>query len=77
MEKQSLIERIEINPSIMLGKPVIKGTRLPVSIIVEKIAYGATIEDILTQYPFLKKNDINAALLYAAKVIETEDVYVV
>ena len=58
MEKHSLIERIEINPSIMLGKPVIKGTRLPVSIIVEKIDYGATIEDILTQYPFLKKNDI-------------------
>ena len=77
MIKQSLLKRIEINPEIMLGKPVIKGTRWPVSIIVEKIAFGATFDEILEQYPFLEKRDINAALLYAAKLMETEDVYAV
>jgi len=77
MRKQSLIKRIEVNPEIMLGKPVIKGTRLPAAIIVEKIAYGATIEDILVQYPFLEKHDINAALYYAARVMKSESVFAV
>ena len=77
MNKQSLIKRIEINPEIMLGKPVIKGTRLPVAIIVEKSAYGATVEDILEQYPFLEKYDINAALYYAARLMKSEHVYAV
>jgi uncharacterized protein (DUF433 family) len=60
----------------MLGKPVIKGTRLPVEIIVEKIAYGETTEDILKDYPFLTEDDIRAALLYAAKSLSHEEVYV-
>ena len=71
----ALLKRIEISSTIMLGKPVIKGTRLPAALIVEKIAYGETAEEILEQYPFLKKDDINAALFYAAKVMQTEDVY--
>lgn len=75
MRKQSLLKRIEISPEIMLGKPVIKGTRLPAALIVEKIAYGATFKEILKQYPFLEKEDINAALFYAARAIQTEDVY--
>jgi len=75
MNKEKLIKRIEVNPKIMLGKPVIKGTRLPASIIVEKIAYGIKVEEILEQYPFLEINDVNAALLYAARVMETEDIY--
>ncbi|APF20169.1 protein of unknown function DUF433 [Caldithrix abyssi DSM 13497] len=75
MKNKNLMDRIEINPNIMLGKPVIKGTRLPVSIIVEKIAYGTSIEEILKQYPFLKQMDINAALFYAAQVINFENVY--
>lgn len=75
MRKQSLIKRIEINPEIMLGKPVVKGTRLPAEIIVEKIAYGLTVEEILEQYPFLHKNDISAALLYASSVMKKEEVY--
>jgi uncharacterized protein (DUF433 family) len=75
MNRKSLIKRIELNPEIMLGKPVIKGTRLPADIIVEKIAYGATAEDILNQYPFIEKEDINAALLYAARVMKAEEVY--
>jgi uncharacterized protein (DUF433 family) len=59
----------------MLGKPVIRGTRLPVEIIVEKVAYGATIGDLRKDYPFLKGDDIRAALLYAAKRIANEEVY--
>jgi uncharacterized protein (DUF433 family) len=75
MRKQSLLKRIEVNPEIMLGKPVIKGTRLPAAMIVEKMAFGATMDDILAQYPFLEKNDINAALYYAARVMKSESVF--
>ena len=77
MRKESLLKRIEINPEIMLGKPVIKGTRMPAGLIVEKIAYGASIDEILKQYPFLKKDDINAALFYASRVMKTEDIYAI
>lgn len=59
----------------MLGKPVIKGTRLPVEIIVEKVAYGDTIEGLRKDYPFLKEEDIKAALLYAAKRVADEETY--
>ncbi len=76
LEKR-LLERIVLDPKIMLGKPVIKGTRLTVEIIVEKIAYGETVEDIKKDYPFLKKDDIRAALLYAAKRLANEEVYAV
>ncbi|RMG72660.1 MAG: DUF433 domain-containing protein [Nitrospirae bacterium] len=75
MNEEKLLKRIEINPRIMLGKPVIKGTRLPVEIIVEKIAYGETFRDIMEEYPFLKEDDIKAALLYAAKSISLEEVF--
>ena len=75
MTEKTLLKRVIVDPKIMLGKPVIKGTRLPVEIIIEKIAYGATKEDILEDYPFLKEDDIRAALLYAAKCIAHEEVY--
>lgn len=55
MKEENLLRRIELNPHIMLGKPIIKGTRLPVDIVVERMAYGATIEDLKKDYPFLKK----------------------
>lgn len=70
-----MLKRIEINPAIMLGKPVIRGTRLPVEIVVEKIAYGASEEELLKSYPFLSKEDIHAALLYAAKSVSREEIY--
>jgi len=75
--KEKLLERIEINPQIMMGKPVIKGTRLPVEIILEKLAYGCSEEDILQDYPFLTKEDIRASLLYAAKILSLEEEYVI
>lgn len=77
MNEEKFIERIVIDPGIMLGKPVIKGTRLPVEIIVEKIAYGETVADIKKDYPFITEEDITAALLYAAKRLANEEVYAV
>ena len=75
MTERTLLKRIVVDPKIMLGKPVIKGTRLPVEIIIEKVAYGATIENLRKDYPFLKESDIRAALLYAAKQIANEEIY--
>jgi len=73
--KKDLLNRVELNPDVMLGKPVIRGTRLPVEIILEKLAFGATEEEILKDYPFLDREDIKAALYYAAKVISMEEEY--
>jgi uncharacterized protein (DUF433 family) len=75
MKEDKLLKRIALDPKIMLGKPVIKGTRLPVELIVEKIAYGATYEDLKTDYPFLTDDDIRASILYAAKRLAHEEVY--
>ena len=72
--KERLLKRIETNPNSMFGKPVIKGSRLPVEMILEKLAYGETEDEILKEYPFLKKEDIKAALLYAAKTLSLEEV---
>ena len=64
--KTKLIKR---NPSIMMGKPVIAGTRLPVDLILKKIAAGETIEQLLEEYPRLTDEGIRAALYYAAQTI--------
>ena len=65
-------DKIEINPDVMLGKPVIKGTRIPVELIIRKLGEGAVFEDLLDAYPNLKKEDIQAALLYAAEHLGNE-----
>ena len=67
-------EYIEANPNIMLGKPVIKGTRLTVELILRKLAGGYTAKEIMEMYPGLKTKDIMAALTYATLVIENEEV---
>jgi len=59
-------DRIEINPNIMFGKPVIKGTRVTVEQILRKLAGGMTIEEIITDHPHLRKEDILAAQEFAA-----------
>ena len=64
--------KIETKPDIMLGKPVIKGTRIPVELIIRKLGEGASFEDLLDAYPALKKEDIQAALLYAAEYLGNE-----
>lgn len=77
MTEKELLKRIIIDPKIMLGKPVIRGTRLTVEIIIEKLAYGQTIGDLKKDYPFITESDIRAALLYAAKSISREEVYAI
>ncbi len=67
-------ERIVVNPEIMVGKPVIKGTRIPVDAIIRRLAEGMSIKEILEEYPNLKEEDIKAALEYAAKVVAGEEV---
>ena len=66
--------RIEINPDVMLGKPVIKRTRIPVELVIRKLGEGAALEDLLDAYPNLKKDDIQAALLYAADHVGNEKI---
>ena len=69
-------DRIEINPKIMLGKPVIRGTRIPVELIVRKLAEGADEKALHTAYPRLTAADIQAALRYAADSLAHEEVLV-
>ena len=59
-------DRIEINPAVMMGKPVIRGTRIPVELILRKLSEGATEADLLDAYPRLTHADFQAALAYAA-----------
>jgi uncharacterized protein (DUF433 family) len=67
-------ERIEINPEVLQGKPVIRGTRVPVELLLRKLAEGATVEDLLDAYPRLGIDDIRASLDYAADAIAHETV---
>ena len=73
--EEKLLNRIIINPKIMTGKPIIKGTRIPVEQILTLLAQGLSFDEILKDYPHLKKDDIMAALLYAAKVMGKEEIY--
>ena len=66
-------ERIEINPTIMLGKPVIKGTRIPVYVILNLLSEGYDMERVIEEYPDLEKKDILAALKFAAKTTQFEE----
>ncbi|MHA1471444.1 MAG: DUF433 domain-containing protein, partial [Candidatus Asgardarchaeia archaeon] len=67
------LDRIEINPKKAGGKPVIKGTRIPVYLILELIANGWSFGEILKNYPQLKKEDILAAIAYASKILKEEE----
>ncbi len=72
-----LMDRIELNPRVCNGMPVVKGTRIPVSIILELIAEGETWDKLLAGYPELSKKDIQAALLYARASIDHAEIRVV
>ena len=65
-------EMIETKPEVMLGKPVIKGTRIPVDLIVRKLGEGASFEGLIDGYPNLSREAIQAALIYAADMIHNE-----
>lgn len=67
-------DRIEINPKVMLGKPVIRGTRITVELILRKLAEGASESELLEDYPHLKPEDIRAAMAYGAASVAHEEV---
>jgi uncharacterized protein (DUF433 family) len=69
--------RIEINPKLMLGKPVIRGTRITVELILRKLGEGATTRDLLEAYPQLAAGDIAAAMTYAADALAHEETLLV
>ena len=70
MEDEKLLERIVINPKIMVGKPVIQGTRLTVEYVLNLLAHGARAEEILQEYKGLTQEDIQACILFATKALE-------
>jgi uncharacterized protein (DUF433 family) len=72
--KENLVDRIEIRSDVMLGKPVIKGTRITVEIILEKLAADISIEDVLGDYPDLERADVLAALAYARQALGTDEI---
>jgi uncharacterized protein (DUF433 family) len=65
-------EHIEVRPDVMMGKPCLKGTRIPVYLILEKLAAGETSESILAAYPQLRSEHIRASLEYAARLAADE-----
>ncbi len=69
------LAHIEINTAILAGKPIIRGTRFPVELILKLVAQRWTDEQIIQEYPTLKKEDIQEALLYAEKLVQNEEVY--
>lgn len=72
MEWQS---RIVLDPAVLVGKPVIKGTRISVEFVVDLLARGWTVEQVLKEYDHLTLEDIQACLAYASEVLKSERVY--
>jgi uncharacterized protein (DUF433 family) len=68
------INRIELNPRVCNGRPVIKGTRIPVSVILEQIADGRSWDNLLESYPELTTEDIRAALFYARSCLDHSEI---
>jgi uncharacterized protein (DUF433 family) len=74
MEWQS---RIVLNPDVLIGKPIVKGTRLTVEFIIDLLAQGWSTEEILRNYPGIVVEDIHACLSYASKALQSEKVYAI
>lgn len=69
----TITNRIEINPKVMLGKPIIRGTRIPVELILRRLSEGMNEADLLEAYPRLRREDIHAAIRYAADTLSHEE----
>ena len=72
MDNEQLLERIHVNPEVMAGKPVIRGTRLTVERVLSLLAHGATTDEILEEYEGLAPDDLRACLLFASKTLESD-----
>lgn len=70
---KSISNRIVVDNEILAGKPIIKGTRISVELILDLLSSGMSIEDILKEYPHLKKIDVLAAIAYATKILKHEE----
>lgn len=70
MNEKKLLKRISMNPKVMTGKPVIAGTRLTVEFILNLLAHGANVQDILDEYNGITAEDVQACILFASKALE-------
>jgi uncharacterized protein (DUF433 family) len=70
-----LLDRITVNPEVMVGKPTIRGLRITVEQILKALAGNVTVQDLLEDYPELEPEDIQAVLLYAAELASEEQVF--
>lgn len=68
-------DRVTVNPEVLVGKPVIKGTRIAVEFVIDLLARGWTAEQILKEYDHLTREDIQACLAYASEMLKSERVY--
>jgi uncharacterized protein (DUF433 family) len=68
-------DRISIDPQVLVGKPVVRGTRLAVEFIIDLLAQGWTVTQILENYPGLTPEDVSACLKYASEILKSERVY--
>lgn len=75
MSAKQLLDRITINPEVMVGKPTIRGLRITVEQILNALAGGVTTQELLEEYPELEPEDIQAVLLYAADLVSEEQVF--
>ena len=73
--ENNLLSRIEINPQVLTGKPIVRGLRISVDQILQSLAAGIGTDELLSEYPDLENDDIKACLLYAAQLVEEERVY--
>lgn len=77
MGKENLLNRITVNPEVMVGKPTIRGLRITVEQILKALAGGVTVEELLEDYSELEREDIQAALMYASELVNEEQVFAV
>jgi uncharacterized protein (DUF433 family) len=72
---ENLLDRISINPDIMMGKPCIKGSRITVEHVLSELSSGMSIEQFLSHYPHINDGDVRAAMAYAVTALSKEDVF--
>ena len=75
MNTKKLLDRITVNPDVMVGKPTIRGLRITVEQILKVLAGGVTVQDLLEDYPELEAEDIQAVLLCAAELVSEEQIF--